>query len=108
MYVTNLPDLLCGQPSRLVTQSYQSALELSLVSSIRAVVLYSITSFVSLTPLNQGKADCASSTIEWNFKRFISGAEISINNSQGTFLITCFQLDMQLFLTLKQTLNFIL
>lgn len=80
MCVTNLPDLLCGQPSRLVTQSYQSALGLSLVPSIRAVVLHNIASFVSLAPLNQGKADCASSTVEWNFKRFISGAEICINS----------------------------
>lgn len=79
MCITNLPNLLCGDLSRLVRWSCQPAPGSSLAPCIGAVVLCNIVSFVYSAPLNKGKVDCVTSTLEGNFKTLVSGADLYIN-----------------------------
>lgn len=92
--MSNLPDPLCGDPSRPVSWLCQLAPMSSLAPCIEAIVLYNVISSVYSAPLNQGKADCVSSTLEGNFKKLTSREQIYIKKHLeswwGTFLISPF------------------
>lgn len=97
--MTKLADFLCGDPSRLVRWLRQPAPWSRLAPCIMAVGLCDIMCFIYSAPLKQGKTDCVSSTLEGNFKRLVSRAEVCINKClefrQGVLLISAFGPGMQ-------------